>query len=106
MPAIHLIERLGRLGGLEVVNFKARTWKSGYWKVSEQTARSLVEGDIYLHTAWADQSHFGGRITNYLVHIAPGEDVDQRIVFCFTALDDHKGVMAPPGANGEKRIFP
>jgi hypothetical protein len=104
MPAIHLIEKAGTAQGLKPINFTAGLWSSGYWKVSEETATKLVGGSIFLHTAWSAPSHFGGAITSFSVHNAPGTDVHGRIVFAFTALPTGKGVKAPAGAAGEKRI--
>jgi hypothetical protein len=104
MPAIHLIEKAGTAQGLKAINFAAGLWSSGYWKVSEDTAAKLVGGSIFLHTAWSAESHFGGTITSYSVHSAPGTEVDGRIVFAFTSSPAGKGVKAPPGAAGEKRI--
>jgi hypothetical protein len=105
MSAIHLIEKLGTSQGLKPVNFKAGLWESGYWKVAEATAKRLVGGSIYLHTSWSDQSHFGGRIDSYTVHIAPGSNENRRIIFQFTFQPESKQVVAPPGAAGEKRVF-
>jgi hypothetical protein len=104
MPAIHLIEKAGTAQGLKPINFAAGLWSSGYWKVAEDTAAKLVGGDIYLHTAWSALSHFGGTITSYSVHSAPGTDVDGRIIFAFTSSPACKEVKAPRGAAGEKRI--
>ncbi|MBX7259560.1 MAG: hypothetical protein K1Y02_24585 [Candidatus Hydrogenedentes bacterium] len=105
MSAIHLIEKNGTSQGLRAVNVRAGLWESGYWKVTEDTAKRLVGGNIYLHTGWADPSHFGGRIDSYTVHCSPGNDVDGKIIFQFTFDAGCRQVLAPPGANGEKRIF-
>ncbi len=104
MPAIHLIEKAGTAQGLKPINFTAGLWSSGYWKVTEETAAKLVGGRIFLHSAWAAQSHFGGTITSFSVHNTQGTDVHGRIVFAFTVLPTGRGIKAPPGAAGEKRI--
>ncbi len=104
MSAIHLIEKNVTSQGLKLVNFKAGLWESGYWKVTEETAKRLVGGNIYLHSGWSVPSHFGGRIDSYTVHIAAGSDVDGRIIFQFTFHAECKQVLAPSGAAGEKRI--
>ena len=105
MSAIHLIEKAGTAQGLRPIDKKAGLWESGYWKVTVATAAKLVGGEIFLHTAWSEPSHFGGKITAYSVHTAPGSDVDGRVVFRFTALPVNKGAKAPStGAAGEKRI--
>lgn len=104
MSAIHLIEKLGTSQGLKPVDVKSGLWTSGYWKVTEETAKKLVGGKIYLHTGWTARSHFGGNINSYSIHSAPGTKEDGRIVFHFTSLQECKEVLAPPGAMGEKRI--
>lgn len=104
MSAIHLIEKAGTAQGLKPIDFSAGLWSSGFWKVAEETAAKLVGGTVYLHTAWSEPSHFGGTITSYSVYTAPGTEVDGRIVFAFTSAPAGKGVKAPPGAAGEKRI--
>jgi hypothetical protein len=104
VPSIHLIEKLGK-PGLKQIDRENCVWDSGYWKVTPDNAANLVGGDIYLHTAWAQLSHFGGVVTAYTVYHHPGDDGDGSVVFRFHARREHKDVKAPPGANGEKRIF-
>lgn len=104
MPAIHLIEKAGTAQGLKAIDFKAGLWESGYWKVTEETAATMVGGSIFLHTSWSDLSHFGGQITGFSPHDAPGTTEHGRIIFHFNSRSDAKGVQAPPGASGEKRI--
>lgn len=105
MTAIYLIEKTGTATGLKPLDFQAGAWASGYWKIAEDTALKLIGASLYLHTSWASESHFGGKITSYVVHHAPGTPEDGRIVFRFTAQTDHKAVKAPSsGASGEKRI--
>ena len=104
MSAIHLIEKNGTAQGLKTIDFKAGFWESGFWKVTEETAKRLVGGKIHLHTNWSERSHYGGRIDSYRVHSAAGSDVDGRIIFQFTSLAECKKVTAPNGAAGEKRI--
>lgn len=104
MTAIHLIEKNGTSQGLRLVELKARRWESGYWKVAEGTAKRLIGGSIFLHTSWSEPSHFGGHIDSFTIHHAFGTAVDGRIIFNFTAEENCKHVVAPPGASGEKRI--
>ena len=104
MTAIHLIEKKGTSQGLRPIELKARRWESGYWKVAEETAKRLIGGRIFLHTSWSEPSHFGGHIDAFTIHRAPGTEVDGRIIFYFTAEENGKHVVAPPGASGEKRI--
>jgi len=104
MSAIHLIEKAGTAQGLKPIDFKAGLWESGYWKVTAETAAKLVGGSIFLHTSWSEPSHFGGQISAFSMHSAPGSKEDGRIIFQFTSLPENKGVSAPAGAAGEKRI--
>ncbi|WP_338846238.1 hypothetical protein V8J88_21090 [Massilia sp. W12] len=104
MSAIHLIEKAGTAQGLKPVDFKAGLWESGYWKVATDTAEKLIGGHIFLHSSWSEPSHFGGQISAFSIHRSPGTKEDGRIIFKFTSLPEGKGVKAPDGAAGEKRI--
>ena len=105
MASIHLIEKGSASGSVKAVDRETHTYDSGYWKVTVQVAQRLVGGHIYLHSHWADLSHFGGIIDSFHVFSKAGSAESGRVVFRFQARLDHKGVKAPPGANGEKRIF-
>ena len=108
MSAIHLIVKAGTAQGtaqgLKTIDFKAGLFQRGYWKVTSKTAKKLVGGSIFLHTSWSEPSHFGGKISTFSVYSAPGSKEDGRIIFQFTSLPANKGVSAPAGASGEKRI--
>lgn len=104
MSAIYLIEKSGTTQGLKPIDIKAGLWESGYWKVTTETAKKLVGGHIFLHASWSKPSHFGGQISSFSIHTAPGSREDGRIIFKFTSLPESKGVIAPNGAAGEKRI--
>ena len=78
-------------------------WENGYWAVSKDTAERLVGGDIYLHKAQDKPSHFGGKIVSYRVN--QGGVFDGRIIFCFKASMEHKGMRTGPEKWGnEKKI--
>ena len=104
MSAIHLIEKAGTAQGLKPIDFQTGLWESGYWKVATETAAKLVGGHIFLHASWSELSHFGGQISAFTTHNAPGSKEDGRGIFQFTFLPECKGVKAPNGAAGEKRI--
>lgn len=100
MPSIHLIERQDNIS--PVTNASGE-WESGYWAVSKDTAERLVGGDIYLHKAQDKPSHFGGKIFSYRVN--QGGVFDGRIIFCFKASMEHKGMRTGPEKWGnEKKI--
>jgi hypothetical protein len=102
MPAIHLIGRLK--DNLKPVNMNRHEWESGYWKVSEETARCLVGGDLYVHDGQAEPSRFGGTILGYRVQ--QGGDFDGRMIFSFRASLAHKGVKTDKkGWGREKKVL-
>ena len=100
MPAIHVVERLDNLVCVEK---DANEWESGYWKVTEDTARRLVGGAIYLHGGQKEPSRFGGEILGYCVQ--PDGEYAGRIVFRFRSDIRFKSVRAGRGGWGnEKKI--
>lgn len=102
MAAIHLIETAGNF---RLVDKTSGVLDSGYWKVTKETADRLIGAEIYFHSAWSEASHYGGIISSYSIHEAPGAKEDGRIVFRFKQDQSMKGVVAPDGASGEKRLF-
>jgi hypothetical protein len=86
---IHLIEK--NRGFTREDKF-SQIWQSGYWKVNEDVAKSLVGGDIYFHPAKIKPSYFGGKILGYSV-VEEGE-WQGRIVFEFEFTREYKGVSA------------
>ncbi|MFD0892186.1 hypothetical protein KBB96_12210 [Luteolibacter ambystomatis] len=79
-------------------------YESGWWVVSEGTARKLVGGGIYFHKAQASPSYFGGIIDDFCIE-TQGER-SGRIIFKFRADPaNFRGFSA--GADGwgnEKKI--
>ncbi len=67
-------------------------WTSGNWDMSEEQARSLIGGRIYLHSSKAKPSVFGGRV----VDVRPVTDTEvareARVVFVLEPTKDDKGV--------------
>jgi hypothetical protein len=65
--AIHFI--CGRDDGVSlnnlVVDKASGTFRSGQWDISEEDARSLVGGWVYLHAAKASPSEFGGIVLGF-----------------------------------------
>ena len=64
MPAIHLIERTDNV---RKVDKDKNEWESGFWPVSEEVAKTLIGGALYLHRGKQQPSHFGGEILSYRV---------------------------------------
>lgn len=48
-----------------------RTFQSGFWNLSEEEAKELVGGFLYLHETKAKSAGFGGRIVGYSVETLP-----------------------------------
>jgi hypothetical protein len=107
MPKIHLIEKITNL---KIVDKEKHIWDSFCWAITEENAKKLIGGDLYLHRAKDKPSHFGGKIISY--RVLPDDcDQDQgevpgRIVFCFQASVEHKDVKAEKGnwTSMEKKI--
>lgn len=97
---IHLIERMGHIACVDIALAR---WESGWWAVSQDTARRLVGGRIYFHLGQTKPSRFGGRITGFRVETEgnwPG-----RIVFEFIAGMEFKDVRTGrEGWGMEKKI--
>lgn len=97
---IHFVEKFGRENRL---SDEVQLWESGYWTLTEKSAKSLIGGDIYLHSNQSKPSRFGGVIQNYRV-IENGE-FEGKIVFEFLADIEHKNVRtSKEGWGREKKI--
>ena len=68
---------------VQLIDRDKNEWESGYWVVSEATAKRLVGGHIYLHRGEDEPSHIGGDIFSFHVH--PRGPEAGRIVFHFHA---------------------
>lgn len=102
MPTIHLIERRDFVWKLPDA---AGEWETGYWSVSEEQARALAGGKLYLHTKQADRSHFGGIILSHRVYRdAANPQWAGRIIFRFRYGPEFKNVLAGRGWAYEKKI--
>lgn len=103
MPNIHLIERITNV---KISNKDLNEWDSYSWKISEETAKKLVGGNIYLHKAQDKPSHFGGEILSYKVLGEDAGDEAGRVVFKFRANVDCKDVRTGKDGWGmEKKII-
>ncbi|MFA5939704.1 MAG: hypothetical protein WC809_10160 [Sinimarinibacterium sp.] len=101
MARIHLIERDGRLTPVQRGSME---YESGFWAVSDDTAKMLVGGDILFHKTQTTPAFFGGQITGYRVQ--PNGEWQGRIVFKFCADPERlRGVRAGrEGWGMEKKI--
>ena len=89
--AIHLLCRRdegGRLKNLSTIDAPNNLYRSGYWKMSQKTAESLVGGWIYLHPGKALVSEFGGVISGYREVQYTGAS---RVEFDFVARREGRG---------------
>jgi hypothetical protein len=102
MPKIHLIERITNV---KLLSKERNEWASYCWVVSEDTAKKLIGGEIYLHKGQDKPSHFGGTIFSYDVLPAEARGDAGRIVFNFKAGLEFKNVKAGKDGWGmEKKI--
>ena len=97
---IHLIEKQHRF---QMIDREKETYESGVWAISENTAKSAINGNIYFHKKQTEPSYFGGVILSYRVH-DEGE-FSGRIVFTFQAMIGHKHVKTgKAGWSMEKKM--
>lgn len=102
MPKIHLIERVT---AVKLLSKERNEWSSFSWVVSEDTAKKLIGGEIYLHKAQNAPSHFGGKILSYEVLGSEYGSDAGRVVFNFNASLEYKNVKAGKDGWGmEKKI--
>jgi hypothetical protein len=69
--------------GLYVRAVAFPVFESGYHAITEDEAKALVGGTIYLHQTKADRSYFSGAVTSYRA-ADPGE-FEGRFVFTVTS---------------------
>lgn len=94
VKAIHFKCGLGANGrplGLSAIDKPATRFRSCCWDVTEEEARQLVGGWIYLHETKAKPSYFGGVV--YAFEAVRVEDAahQDRIAFMFEAKPHGKG---------------
>jgi hypothetical protein len=101
VTAIHLLERSGNV---RKIDKSKNEWESGYWDMTEDAARKLIGGVLYLHRAKLHGSHFGGSILGY--RIADSGPEAGRVVFKVRADADCKGVKTDAkGWSKDYKIF-
>ena len=97
MKSIHFICRKkrdgqGGLEGVSRVSGERDTYTSEAWKVNFSDMEQLVGGQIYLHQARAEASHFGGEVLEvYQVSSNDGAQA-ARVGFRFRAEREARGV--------------
>ncbi len=101
MSKVHLIERVTNV---KLISKEKNEWASYSWAISEESAKKLIGGEIYLHKAQDAPSHFGGKILSYTVLNDDHGDDAGRIVFVFQAGVEFKGVKAGKGWAMEKKF--
>lgn len=88
MSNINLICREG--DGIKAVDASLHQFESSAWKITKETAQSLIGGKIFIHSAQDKPSYFGGDITGWKeTPHDPG-----RITILFTAKFDSKNCYA------------
>ena len=101
MAAIHLVERTDNV---RKTDKSKNEWETGYWAVTEDTAKKLVGSVLYLHRAKLHPSHFGGSILGYRIEESGPEA--GRVVFKLRADADCKGVKTDgKGWSKDHKIF-
>ena len=96
---LHVVEKGGRKKShLVEINRRTKTWETGYWKVSDATAESLIGGKIFVHKGQKVPSHIGGKVLSFR------REAGGRKVFQFRANAELSHVMANSGWGNEKRI--
>lgn len=98
---IHFVEKLTNY---KRIDDAADLWESMWWKLTEEKAKLLVGGGLYLHRKRATRSFFGGIIKSYRLE-TEGE-FEGRVIFTFEFSPEFKDVLA--GAGGwslEKKII-
>ena len=93
MPAIHLIKNDRSLPRITPIRRGTNDYQSGFWALTEATARALIGGEIYFHERQTGPSFFGGIIKD-AIKVEGGEYAD-RILFTFTSDQACKGVVTP-----------
>jgi hypothetical protein len=105
MPALHLIQNQSDPKLLPKPEQPgAEVWISGYWSLSEGTAKSLIGGRVYFHKAQAKPSFLGGDILGFRVADEPS--YVGRIILIFRPDPSAKGVTTSrAGWSMEKKIL-
>jgi hypothetical protein len=87
VTAIHCIERTDNV---RKTDKQKNEWESGFWPVTEETAKKLIGAFLHLHRSRSQSSHFGGRILSY--RLETGGPRAGLVVFVVRATADCKDV--------------
>jgi hypothetical protein len=99
--SVHFIERMDHF---RLLDKSKELYESGWWSISEEAAKELVGGRLYLHKAQDKPSFFGGLILSY--RIETDGEWPGRILFTFIADLAGKGVRAgKDGWRMERKII-
>lgn len=103
MTAIHLLKNDPALPSIEPIEPRSNIYRSGFWSVPIETAKSLKGGRIYFHERQSDPSFFGGIIRDAAI-VEEGEYMG--VVFTFRFDPSCKGVKTSvDGWFREKKII-
>jgi hypothetical protein len=91
MTAVYLIERSDNV---RKTDRSKNEWESGFWDITEESARKLVGAKLYLHRSKNKPSHFGGTILSY--RIEPASPSGTGVVFTVRADAAYKDVKTEP----------
>ncbi len=97
---IHLVEKLTDDAHLRPVSNRPGEWETGYWVISDATAKSLIGGFVYVHKGQNLPSHEGGAILD--IYYEPGSDPKRRVIR-FTSTSTAKNVIADREGWGNER---
>jgi hypothetical protein len=101
VPRIHLIEKKKLMKRLANTDSE---YESGYWALSEISAKALIGGEIYFHERQAGESYFSRQITGYRVD-NESKSYQGRIIFRFSYDNSCRGVTAGShGWSNEKKL--
>ena len=82
---------------------KGDYYRSTSWVLSQETAKSLIGGRIFLHDKQDERSYFGGEILDIIPSETPG--LEGRFDIIFKALPECRDVRCPGGWGREKAIW-
>src|SRR5882672_7397827 len=87
MASIHFVCE----GALNVRPLKHPVYESGNWDVTEEEARQVVGGTLYLHRTKAQRSYFGGDIQSFRI-VETDRAHEERVIFTVRSRVEAKDV--------------
>jgi hypothetical protein len=107
MGSIHLIYKKNRPEDAATIDKcldGVDEWVSGNWAISEETAKAMVNGNLYFHSSQSAPSFFGGVILS-TQRIQTGKYAG-RVIFRFRFDQTFRGVRTTrTGWSQEKKII-